>query len=129
MLSVLVAAGEVINIQNRSEAAQLADAATAAGQPRPRAAMVILARDQDLDGVLLSMGRLEARFNNSQYRCSSCSTLATWQAYCKASLGWNTGRSSRLCCYQVSQHNKRHRRVKAIELLTDHCHGSAVTCV
>ena len=31
--------------------------------------MVILSRDQDLDGVLLSMGRLEARFNNSRYRC------------------------------------------------------------
>ena len=67
-------AGEVINIQNRSQTAQLLgmDAQDAAArQPRPRAAMVILARDQDLDGVLLSMGRLEARFNNSQYRCRS----------------------------------------------------------
>ena len=69
-----LATGEVINIQNHSQAAQLLgmSAEATAAQPRPRAAMVILARDQDLDGVLLSMRRLEARFNNSQYRHGSC---------------------------------------------------------
>ena len=41
----------------------------APGEARPRAAIVILARDEDLEGVLLSMARLEARFNNSQYKC------------------------------------------------------------
>ena len=40
----------------------------AAGQLPPRAALVILARNQDLEGVLLSMTRLEARFNNTKYR-------------------------------------------------------------
>ena len=70
------AAGEVINIQNHSQMAQLLgmdpqETASAQQRPRPRAAMVILARDQDLEGVLLSMGRLEARFNNSQYRCAA----------------------------------------------------------
>jgi len=73
----------VINIQHRGQMAQLlgmdageAAAAAAQQQTRPRAAMVILARDQDLDGVLLSMGRLEARFNNSQYRCGSAAVTS-----------------------------------------------------
>lgn len=42
------------------------------GEEKPRAAMVILARDEDLDGVLLSMTRLEARFNNTKYRRAPC---------------------------------------------------------
>ena len=63
----------MINIRDHSQTEQLLgmDAEETSRQPQPRAAMVILARNQDLDGVLLSMRRLEARFNNSQYRCSS----------------------------------------------------------
>ena len=83
--------GEVINIQHSGQTAQLlgmdaGESAAAAQQPRPRAAMVILARDQDLDGVLLSMGRLEARFNSSQYRCVAWSKRALPLQFLEAGL-------------------------------------------
>ena len=40
----------------------------APGEAPPRAAFVVLSRNQDVDGVVTSMRRLEHRFNNSQTR-------------------------------------------------------------
>ena len=41
------------------------------GQPPPRAAFVMLSRSRDVEGVVTSMTRLLARFNNSATQCVS----------------------------------------------------------
>lgn len=41
------------------------------GETHPRAAFVVLARSQDVEGVVTSMQRLQRRFDNSEFRSGS----------------------------------------------------------
>lgn len=52
------------------------------GEPRLRAAFVVLAMNRDGPGVVLSMQRLLRRFNNTDIRCVCLYHCLTWVYGC-----------------------------------------------